>query len=376
VNGSPSPFLTVVTAPGRGAISVVRVWGEGALAVSDLAFRPNRGKTLGESPVGRLRVGRMGAGLGDEVVAVVVEGDPPEVEIQCHGGPAAISLVVEGLKSSGARVRSPRAWARHSSGSKLRGEALVALASASTSRVAEILIDQAEGALDDELRQVLGSDLPAAGMRLDALIDRARIGVRLIEGWRVVLAGRPNVGKSRLLNALAGFDRAIVDPSPGTTRDIVTVAAAFGGWPVELADTAGLRATLDPIEAEGVAQARAHQRGADVVLVVLDRSEPLNDLDRAVLLSHPGALVVANKCDLPAAWDESTMSALAVSAERGDGVEALVEAVAARVVPEPPPEGSGVPFRAAHVRRLSAIRDCLLSGQVDRGRRSLRRWIG
>ncbi len=90
-----------------------------------------------------------------------------------------------------------------------------------------------------------------------------------------MLAGRPNVGKSRLLNALAGYDRAIVDPTPGTTRDVVTVPAAFDGWPVELADTAGLRSSLDPIEAEGVALARARQRGADLVVVVLDRSEPL-----------------------------------------------------------------------------------------------------
>ncbi len=302
--------------------------------------------------------------------------DPPEVEVQCHGGPAAISLVVEALKAGGARVRSPRAWARHSSGSRLRGEALVALGSASTSRVATLLLDQAEGSLDDELRQVLDSDPASAIERLDALIDRARVGTRLIEGWRVVLAGRPNVGKSRLLNALAGYDRAIVDPMPGTTRDVVTALAAFGGWPVELADTAGLRSTFDPIEAQGVALARARQLGADVVLVVLDRSEPLNDLDRAVLAEHPGALIVANKCDLPAAWDESMVGAVAVSAERGDGVEALVQAVSARVAPEPPTEGSGVPFRLAHVRRLSAIRACLLSGQVERGRRSLRRWIG
>ena len=370
------PSACVLTAPGRGAMAVIRVWGPGALTVVDSAFHPLRGRRLGESPDGRLRVGRIGAGLGDEVVAVVIDGAVPEVEIQCHGGSAAISLVVEALKAGGARVRPARAWARHSSGSSTRADAKMAMASAPTARVAEILLDQAEGALDDELRTVLDADSESALTRLDRLIDRAKVGVRLLGGWRVVLAGRPNVGKSRLLNALAGYDRAIVDPSPGTTRDVVTVNAAFDGWPVELADTAGLRATADPIEAEGVALARGRQRAADLVLVVLDRSEPLTGLDRAVRLEHPGALVVANKSDLPASWDEAEVEALAVSAERGDGVGRLVEAVAGRLVPEVPPAGSGVPFRSIYVRRLMAIRWCLLTGEVERGRRSLRRWLG
>jgi tRNA modification GTPase len=369
------PFVTGLSAPGRGAIAIVRVWGRGALEVVDRAFRPNGRKALIDSPPGRLRVGRIGAGLGDEVVAVVIDGSAPEVEVQCHGGQAAISLVVEALTEGGARVRSQRSWANHASGSKLRGEAMVALASAPTSRVAEILLDQVEGAFDIELRRVLDSNVPSALSRIDGLIERGQVGVRLLEGWRVVLAGRPNVGKSRLLNALAGYDRAIVDPTPGTTRDIVTAPAAFDGWPIELADTAGLRASDDPIEIEGVALARARQRDADLVVVVLDRSEPCNDLDRAVLLEHPQALVVANKSDLPASWDEATAGAFAVSAERGDGVEALVEAIAARVVPRAPAEGSGVPFRRAHVRRLVAIRQCLLTDQVERARRSIERWI-
>ena len=112
------------------------------------------------------------------------------------------------------------------------------------------------------------------------------VGLRLIAGWRVVLAGRPNVGKSRLLNALTGYDRAIVDATPGTTRDVVTARTALDGWPVELADTAGLRPSDDPIEASGVALARARQGEADLVLVVLDRSEPLTDIDRAIVAEH------------------------------------------------------------------------------------------
>jgi tRNA modification GTPase len=371
-----SPSCAVLTAPGRGAVAVVRVWGLGALDLVNRAFRPNRGKSLAGSPAGRLRVGRVGLGVGDEVVAVVVEAELPEVEIQCHGGSAAVALVVETLVAGGATLRSARAWASHSSGSAIRAEAALALASAPTARVAEILLDQAEGALDDEIRQVLEVEPGLAISRLDELIERAKLGTRLVEGWRVVLAGRPNVGKSRLLNALAGYDRAIVDPTPGTTRDVVTVLVAFEGWPVELADTAGLRATLDPIEFEGVTQARARQHAADLVVVVLDRSEPLDELDRGVLLTHPEGLVVANKSDLPAVWDDPTIGALAVSAERGDGVEELVRAIAARLVPSVPPPGSSVPFRGVHLRRLMAIRRCFQEGRIERGCRSLRRWIG
>jgi tRNA modification GTPase len=372
----PSPSLAVVTSPGRGAIAMVRVWGEGALAVVDAVFRPARGVGLARTAPGRLRVGRIGAGLGDEVVAVVLGGDPPEVEVQCHGGPAPVALVVEALAAGGARVRGQGAWARHSAGSPLRAEAALTLASAPTLRAAEILLDQAEGALDAELRRAIEADPAEAVAILGVLIGRSRVGVRLVRGWRVVLAGRPNVGKSRLLNALAGFDRAIVDPSPGTTRDVVTIPVALDGWPVELADTAGLRDAGDPIEAQGVALARDRQRQADLVVVVLDRSGPLGDPDHAILAGHPGGLVLANKCDLPAAWDEAALGALAVSAERGDGVEALVGAVAARLVPHPPPPGSGVPFRPIHARRLAAIRTRLASGDRGRALRSIGRWIG
>jgi len=373
--------LAVVTAPGRGAVAVVRVWGPGAVGVVDSAFRPGRRGGLARSAVGRLRVGRIGAGLGDEVVAVVVGRAPPEVEVQCHGGPAAVALVVEALVAGGARARSPRAWARHEAGSTTRAEATLALGEAPTLRAAEILRDQAEGAFDGELRAALAaaanSGPGAAVAILDGLIGRAAVGVRLVEEWRVVLAGRPNVGKSRLLNALAGFERAIVAPEPGTTRDVVTVAAAFDGWPVELADTAGLRAAVDPIEAEGVARARARQGSADLVLVVLDRSEPLTGLDRAVLADHPGAPVVANKSDLAPAWDEATVLALAASAGRGDGIGPLVAALAARLVPQAPPPGSGVPFLPRHVRRLLALRAHLAAGDPrGRARRSLGRWAG
>jgi tRNA modification GTPase len=360
---SPGPRVCVLSPEGRGAVAIVRVWSHGALEVADSAFRPARGSALAKTPVGRLRLGRMGSGLGDEVVAVVVPGDPPEVEIQCHGGPAAVALVVEALVSLGAERRQPAAWVRHTAPTAIEAEAMVDLARAPTLRTAEILLEQTQGALAGEIKGLIArlADDPASALQaVDSLRRHAAVGLRLINGWRVVLAGRPNVGKSRLLNALAGYGRAIVDASPGTTRDVVTVRTAFDGWPVELSDTAGLRNPGDPIEAAGIALGRARQGEADLILVVLDRSEPLDETDFSLIGSSaagpapPATLIVANKADLAPVWEPIEVDPLiaTISAERGDGIEDLTRAIARRLVPAPPPPGAGVPFRPAQLRRL------------------------
>jgi tRNA modification GTPase len=368
------PRAAILTANGPGAVAVVRIWGEGALAVADAAFRPHRGGRLAESPAGRPRVGRVGAGLGDEVVAIVLAGEPTEVEIQGHGGPAAIAMVMEALIEAGAEQARATAWVRHSAPSRLRGEARLDLPRSTTLRTAIHLLDQANGALDRELAGIaraVEAHPEAALDRLDALIARSEVGVHLVPGWRVVLAGRPNVGKSRMLNALLGFDRAIVDPSPGTTRDVVTSDTAFDGWPVTLADTAGIRTSDDPIERDGVARARSHQRSADLVLLVLDRSEPLTDEDHRLIAEHPDALKVANKADLRGVWD---FDGLNVSAERGDGIDGLIAAIGRRLVPEPPPGGSAIPFRPPHRLRLELIRRAVARGEKARAHLSLTRW--
>jgi len=364
----------VLTPDARGAVAVVRIWGPGALDVADRVFRPARGAPLSATPPGRPRFGRAGAGLGDEVVALVVgaavPGGPVEVELHCHGGPTPVALVVDALVEAGAEKSRPLAWVRHAAGRSVPAQARADLARAPTLRTAEILLEQAGGALGREVTGLIRgaeTDPGSAVAGIDRLLARAPVGLRLVRGWTVALAGRPNVGKSRLLNALAGYDRAIVDPTPGTTRDVVTLRTAFDGWPVELADTAGLRDADDAIESAGIALARARQAGADLTLLVLDRSEPLTGDDRALLARRPAALVVANKCDLPAAWDAAEVgpiSPITVSAERGDGVERLVAEAARRLVPEPPEPGAGVPFRRAHVRRLQAAREALQAGRI------------
>ena len=362
----------ILTAEGRGAIAVVRISGPEALAVADAVFRPYRGRTLGDTTPGRLRLGRAGVGVGDEVVAVRFDEPMPMVEIHCHGGVAAIAAVARSLEKAGAVRSVPGGLDAPPYQDRIRAEAMEDLASAPTLKTAEILLDQADGALSRSLARLVSAAGCGAPLgpksplieELDTLIRRAEVGLRLISGWKLVIAGRPNVGKSRLFNALAGYERSIVNSRPGVTRDVVSIRAAFGGWPVELSDTAGERDSPDAIERLGIDRARQERRQADLLLLVLDRSEPLQEDDRELLLTTAGAMVVANKCDLTAAWDTGSLGSQAlhlcsVSAETGQGLDDLVGAIGVRLVPDPPAPGEAVPFRPEHVRSLERARNCV-----------------
>ena len=378
-NGGPS--FRVLTAPARGAIAVIRVWGRGAIQAVGSAFRANSEKPLEQSTPGRLLLGRMGAGRGDEVVAVVLETVIPAVEIQCHGGKAAVRMVLESLK--GAAAEHGQRWELpgfdYVDGDLLASEALEDLGLASTVLTAEVLLDQVHGALRAEitrLADLVEREPMVARAGLEAMVDRGTIGLRLLSGWKVVIAGRPNVGKSRLLNALCGFSRAIVDSTPGTTRDVVAFQTALGGWPVEIADTAGRRATNHAIEREGIERAERELGIADLVLLVVDRSESLRPIDRRLIATTRKALVVANKSDLQPAWADGdpglgTRTAVAVSAERGDGMNALVAAMIERIVTVAPVPGEAIPFRPRHMRKLGKARDELLAANTARAAHEL-----
>ncbi len=171
------PSYAVLTAAGRGAIAVIRVWGEGAVEAVGLGFRPYTATPLEKHVSGRLRVGRMGAGLGDEVVVAVLKTEVPAVEIQCHGGVAAALSVLDSLEHAG--VRRGRRWEipgfDYPGNDGLSAAALEDLAHAPTVRTAEILLDQLHGALRDEIAGIAmlaEQDATAACARLDAL-DRA-----------------------------------------------------------------------------------------------------------------------------------------------------------------------------------------------------------
>jgi tRNA modification GTPase len=373
----------MLTAPGRGAISVVRVWGPEALAIANAAFRPLRGRKLTDTAAGRLRVGRMGAGLGDEVVVVILDAARTEIEVQGHGGAGAMGLILDALRGAGAEIVPVAEACARPSVSRITAEAQWDLANAPTLKSAEILLEQLNGALEREIRAILGdidelrpksdssSPFARAIRAIDALLERSATGLRVLAGWTVVLAGRPNVGKSRLFNSVAGFERAIVAEQPGTTRDVVSMRMALDGWPVEWVDTAGLRDALDDVEAQGVARAQRRQADADIVLLVLDRSRPLEEADRELIERYPKAMRVANKSDLPAAWDEADWGAIAVSAATQDGVPKLLEVLAERIAPVQCPAGAGVPFRARQVRLLQRARRNAAAGDAPSTRLAL-----
>ena len=353
----PSPLRVIqLTPPGRGAVATLRVEGPGAIEVVQSCFRPRGARPLTAYPAGRLLVGHFGDDRGEEVV--VRRHADAAVELHCHGGFAAVAMIEQALVDAGCQRLGWRDWAAASHTDPVAGAAMAALADARTERTAAILLDQYHGALHRDLADIRQTiergDKNAAQTQLDALRRHANVGRHLIKSWHAVLAGPVNAGKSTLINALVGHRRAIVHASPGTTRDAVTVATAIDGWPVELCDTAGLRPDADPIERAGIQRTQERLAEADLAILVFDRSAAWSGEDRVLVRQWPTALLVHNKCDLPEVPADRPPG-VQTSALRGDGIEDLLAAVAARLVPNPPPAGAAVPFT---VEQVEAV-DCL-----------------
>jgi len=168
--------------------------------------------------------------------------------LHCHGGLAAVAAIEEALAAAGCSPLAWPQWALRQSDDPVAAAATVALAEACTQRTAAILLDQYHGALRRAIAEIQAAfdagDADRARGQIEVLLSRQRLGQHLTRPWSVVLAGPSNVGKSSLMNALVGHRRAIVHATPGTTRDAVTARTAIDGWPVELCDTAGLRAAV------------------------------------------------------------------------------------------------------------------------------------
>ncbi|NQU22204.1 MAG: 50S ribosome-binding GTPase [Candidatus Nealsonbacteria bacterium] len=301
----------------------------------------------------RLSLGRFSSATGEQIV-VRCRSDR-SVTLHCHGGEAAVARILDGLVRQGCRAVAWRDWARDTHEDPIAAAARIALAEARTGRTAAILLDQYQGALRralDAIEQALtGNEIAAAKQQIETLLARADLGLHLCSPWRVVLAGRTNVGKSSLINALVGYDRAIVHHTTGTTRDVVTVRTAVDGWPIELSDTAGWNQSADPLERAGVELAQKRLGEADLAILVFDAAQPWTEADQALLHSAASPLVVHNKCDLPPARGER-VAGLAVSALTGEGIGELVHGISNRLVPEPPPPGRAVPFTVEQAEYL------------------------
>jgi tRNA modification GTPase len=364
-----------LTAAGRGAIATLRVEGPGAMAAVADRLRTRSGRPLAELPPDRPFVGRFSSqpGQDDPGEEVVVRRHSAEaIELHCHGGHAAVAMIEQTLVTAGGQVVPWQDWIAGQEADPIAAAARIALADARTDRTAAILWDQCQGALRRAIRAVetavADGDMVSARRQAEALLARVPLGRHLTQPWQVVVAGAPNVGKSSLINALVGYKRAIVHSMPGTTRDLVTVQTAVDGWPVELCDTAGLRAGGNAVERAGIELARQRLATADLVLLVFDRGQPWSGVDQALLEAWPRALVVHNKGDLPAPPGPRPPG-LVLSALGDEGIEELAATIAARLVPVPPPPGAAVPFteeQAAQLAGWLSQENCKVEAEGDR----------
>jgi len=386
----PVHRANVLTPAGRGAVAVVRAEGPAAAAVVDQCFRAANGRRLREQPVDRVVFGHWATGHHREEV-IVIRGSGDQIEIHCHGGAAASGRIVTALQAGGCEIEPWQEWVERASPCRIVAEAELALAAATTRRAAAILLEQRHGALARDIlaaqQELDRGDRAAAQERLAALLARSTIGMHLTQPWQLAIAGRPNVGKSSLINALVGYQRAIVFDQPGTTRDVLTAETAIDGWPVRLTDAAGIRRAADSLEAEGVARARQQLSQADLVLWVLDGAlldataeaniraaaerelgEELGNLGS----SAAPIFVVVNKVDLisrPPHYVSGNVTA--TSALTGAGINALLAVIARRLVPSSPAPGVAVPFTERQAQLLERALAEVDAGELEAVRATL-----
>ena len=376
-----------LTPAGRGAVATLRLTGRlGELdAPPQPLFCAASGRPLAELPLGRIAFGTVGREPAEEVVVCRLQ--PDVVELHCHGGDAAVRRIVADLAVRGF-VERPTVWP---GATLFERECHESLARAQTQLGANLLLGQQGGLLRQALQEVAAArpDLSLAAQRLAAIWRWRRAGLRLTQPFRVALVGRPNVGKSSLINALVGYERSIVFDAPGTTRDVVTAETALAGWGVQLADTAGFRSTAGELETLAMERARDWLAEADLVLLVLDRSQPLTQEDRELSQAYPEALCLVNKVDLPSAWpgesdlwppDErgplARSAPFAVSAVTGEGMEELQRRIMACLLPEPVTGPVAIPFTPRQVTHLELARLALDEGDWERVERECVRVVG
>src|SRR5918995_1836050 len=308
-------IAAIATAAGRGGIGVVRISGPDAQAVAGGVLGTSTPLAPRHATFARLRLAAGRASVGDHVIATFFPAPhsfttEDTVEISAHGSPVILASILDACVRYGARLAAPgeftfRAYV-HGRIELTQAEAVADLVEAVTPLQARTAFDQLEGSLATAICG-LSETLLDLTARLEASLDFPDEGYHFIgpceirEARRVVIAGPVNACKSSLFNRLAGLDRAIVAATPGTTRDLLVESVDFGGLPVTLVDTAGLRETDSDVEAEGVRRAERAAEGAAVTLLVLDGSQPLSPEHRDLLqrTERQSRLVVANKADLP-----------------------------------------------------------------------------
>ncbi len=371
--------LAAISTPlGEAGIGIVRLSGPLAWAITRRLFRPHRPRPAWQSH--RLYLGHIVDPQGDIIDEVMVTfmrapytyTREDVVEINCHSGYGVLRRILDLTLAAGARLARPGEFTLRAflSGrlDLTQAEAVLEVIRARTETHLQVAAAHLHGGLGRRLaerRQDLldllarveaaldfpeeAGELPPASIRegldrhqaaLKALAETYEAGRLLREGLLVVIAGRPNVGKSSLLNRLLDMERAIVTEIPGTTRDLVEESITLGGVVVRFSDTAGLRPAQDRLEALGIERTRERLRQADLVLYLVDASHPLPPADRAALAELAGqpGLVVLNKIDLPGSLAEAELPDLTawpltkISAKTGQGIPALRQEIVAQAL--------------------------------------------
>ncbi|GAB5402717.1 MAG: 50S ribosome-binding GTPase [Aureliella sp.] len=321
------------------------------------------------------------------------------VEVNTHGGRAVVRAIIADLVAAGAMEAN--SLQRDANRSRLTVAAEQALIEARTDRAAAILLDQFDGALTRECDQVRDAvrqgDLANASERTRRLLERSELGLHLAAPWRIVLAGPPNVGKSSLINAMIGVQRSIVHDQPGTTRDWVEAETSFGGWPVTITDTAGLRETAESIEQQGVVLTGEQIQVADWIVIVVDATQGWQEVHDAVVescrLGRSRIVVVWNKVDdkrggapslpvrklansLGEVVDLSELSLCSTSCVESPGIGELESFFASSLARSIPPAGAPVPFAHWIVEGLQAVLGALEAGDKVEASQQLDQLLG
>ena len=367
-------IAAIATPLGEGGLAVVRLSGAHAFAIADKCFEPIGKSSLKptSAPTHTIQFGKIirDENVVDEVLLAVLRAPrtftrEDTVEISCHGGFLPAKLVLDTLLANGARTAEPGEFTKRAflNGriDLAQAEAVADLIHSRTELALAAANEQLAGKLSQRINQLRDDlmftlahveahiDFPdediAPGTKanllqrlengiafMDKLLRTANEGQILRRGIRAAIIGRPNVGKSSLLNQLLGHDRAIVSPIAGTTRDTIEETANIRGLPVIFIDTAGLRETRDEIEVEGIRRSRESLAKAEFILHVLDASEPLTHADENYLneFSDKKRIFVRNKIDLPGQLNLPAVvsaSVVDVCSLSGQGIEALKDAI-------------------------------------------------